>query len=87
MASFEVLETTKARALAESVTKLNELTWGNSSRLFEAQYDVVGRNDPLFVSSVLIAELIGVVADLQDRVSELEQQPRKRGRANAAGRA
>ncbi len=56
-----------------------------SERLRSAQRDVTGRQMQDYVFSMLIAELVRVVADLQERIDKLEEAlARSSGKTKAA---
>jgi hypothetical protein len=73
MAGLTVLNREKGLSLREAFETIERLVGEESGRLHSAQHDVVGKQMDDFVFSVLIAELVRVVADQQERISELEK--------------
>lgn len=80
MASTMVLETQKARAIAETIETTAGLIGENSERLYSAKHDIVGSTLPDYVLAMVLAELVRVVASQQERIEELEAAAKKSGK-------
>lgn len=72
MAGPDALARLQALSAQEAFRIIEGLLDEKSTRLHSAQYDVVGKLQPDFVSMMLIAELARVVASQQERIEQLE---------------
>ena len=85
MASYQVLNQRKAQAMAEAIQTTERLLDGESERLHSAQRDVAGKTMQDYVFSMVIAELVRVVAGQQEQIDRLEKDlDRSSGKTKAA---
>jgi hypothetical protein len=77
MAGAVFLGQEKATAIQEAIETVEDLLGGqdSSERLTSAQHDATGRTMPDYVSSMVIAELVRVVAAQEERIKKLEARP------------